>query len=88
LVESLAAGTPVVAGDCDFGPREVLAGAEFSRVVPRERDALARALAEVLDEQAEARIEQESRQIAGRYRSERIAPLVEEAFAQALASRR
>ena len=48
IVESLAARTPVVAGDCDFGPREILHGAHFSHVVPRSAPELAEALREVV----------------------------------------
>lgn len=32
LVEALAVGCPVVATDCDFGPREILAGGQFGRL--------------------------------------------------------
>jgi glycosyltransferase involved in cell wall biosynthesis len=34
LIQALACGTPVVATDCDSGPREILQGGRFGRLVP------------------------------------------------------
>ena len=81
IVESLAAGTPVVAGDCDFGPREILRGARFSHVVPRSAPELAAALREVVarprgdDEAAECLA------IARRYAPDAVLPEIEELLA-------
>jgi glycosyltransferase involved in cell wall biosynthesis len=50
LVEALAAGTPVVATDCPSGPREILDGGRYGRLVPPgDAEAMARAIAETLD---------------------------------------
>ncbi len=53
LVESLALGTPVVSVDCPAGPREILQGGRYGKLVPMDEEtflqaALAQALLEVL----------------------------------------
>jgi glycosyltransferase involved in cell wall biosynthesis len=49
LVEALALSRPVVATDCDVGPREVLADGRFGRLVPPGDDgALADAIAQAI----------------------------------------
>ena len=49
LVESLAAGTPVVATDCPAGPREILQDGRFGELVPvGDTEALAKAMVKVL----------------------------------------
>ncbi len=50
LVEALACGTPVVATDCPYGPRETLNGGAYGGLVPvDDPDALAAAIAHALD---------------------------------------
>jgi len=51
LIEALEAGAAIVSTDCPFGPREVLDGDRFGRIVPvADADAMAAALAATLDE--------------------------------------
>lgn len=53
LLEALALGVPVVATDCDYGPREILDNGKHGRLVPvGDVDALADALAKQLDRPA------------------------------------
>ena len=85
IVESLAAGTPVVSVDCDFGPREVLAGASYSHVVARDRDAVAAALRAVLERPYSPVEADECRRFAERYTTTSIAPLIDDALSLTLA---
>ena len=80
IVESLAAGTPVVSVDCDFGPREIIDGARYSRLTSTSPVEIGEALAEVArrpygDEEAG-----ECRTIANRYRADAVFPLIDEAL--------
>jgi glycosyltransferase involved in cell wall biosynthesis len=51
LVQALACGAPVVATDCESGPRELLRDGRLGRLVPvGDVEALSRAMAEALDQ--------------------------------------
>lgn len=76
IVESLAAGTPVVSADCDFGPRELIAGARFSRLCEPEAGRLAELLVEALARPYTESERQECVEIASRYRRVSIAPMI------------
>ncbi len=76
IVESLAAGTPVVSVDCDFGPRGIIGGASYSHLTEPTVEAVSAALRRVLDRpygEAEAA---ECRAIADRYRPAAVEPLI------------
>jgi glycosyltransferase involved in cell wall biosynthesis len=50
IIEAMACGVPVVATDCDFGPREVIRQGQSGLLVPVEDvDSLSKAIASVLD---------------------------------------
>jgi glycosyltransferase involved in cell wall biosynthesis len=50
LIQAMACGAPVVATDCESGPREVLASGKYGRLVPvGDHAALAEAIAATLD---------------------------------------
>jgi glycosyltransferase involved in cell wall biosynthesis len=76
LVEALAAGLPIVATDCDFGPREVLEHGRWGLLVPPENaEALAGALEQVLTSPSmRERLAAEAPVRAMAYSPERIAP--------------
>ena len=49
LVQAMACGTPVVSTDCDHGPREILEGGKWGRLVPvGDADAMADAIVDTL----------------------------------------
>lgn len=52
LIEALCCGTPAVSMDCPSGPREILKGGEYGRLVPvGDAEGLARAIEMTLDEE-------------------------------------
>lgn len=80
LVESLAAGTPVVSLDCDFGPREILAGSRFSHLTDSTPEAIGKALRTVLSRPHSDEEAAECREIASRYRVGEVFPLISDAL--------
>jgi glycosyltransferase involved in cell wall biosynthesis len=57
IVEAMACGCPVVSTDCPYGPREILAGGRYGRLVEPDDDrALAEALEQTLLEPADRRL--------------------------------
>ena len=87
IVEALAAGTPVVAVDCDFGPREIIPHARFSHIVPRDDPAaLADALRHVAARPYGADEREECREIADRYRPSSLLPQIEQAIDRTIAT--
>jgi glycosyltransferase involved in cell wall biosynthesis len=80
IAESLAAGTPAVAIDCDFGPREIIGGAAYSALVDDDPRALAAALRVVATRPPSAQEQAECHRIAARYRLDAVAPAMFEAL--------
>lgn len=86
IVESLAAGTPVVSVDCDLGPREIIGGARYSRLTESSAESVAAGLREVLARPYGADEEAECRRIAAAYRPEAVEPLIAAAVESVAAS--
>lgn len=69
LIEALAVGTPVVATDCRYGPREILADGKYGPLTPvGNADALASAMQAVIEDPLPADILQKA---ASRYTVEK-----------------
>lgn len=79
IVESLAAGTPVVSVDCDFGPRGIIGDATYSTLVEPTVAALTASVRAVLDRPYGEAEEAECRAIAEHYRADLVAPLIADA---------
>ena len=80
LLESMAAGLPVISTDCDSGPREILADGQYGILVPvANPEAMAAAIAKLAaDPELRKEFAQRSLQRAQDFRVERIAPLYEQ----------
>lgn len=76
IVESLAAGTPVVSVDCDFGPRAIIGDASFSQLTEPTVEGVSAGLRTVLERPYGEAEEAECRAIADRYRTDNIAPVL------------
>ncbi|MGH2940673.1 MAG: glycosyltransferase [Solirubrobacterales bacterium] len=87
IAESLAAGTPVVSVDCDFGPREIIGGARFSRLTSYSATEIGEALAMAVGRPYGPEEALECREIAGRYRAGAVYPLIDEALTRLSAKR-
>ena len=79
IVEALASGMPVVSVDCDFGPREILHGARFSRLVPQEESAVSHGLAAAAAQPITDEESSECVSIARRYLRGALEPSIAEA---------
>ena len=65
LIEAMACGCPIVATDCPSGPREILDGGRYGKLVPiGDSEALCKAMQEVLQHRPSASL---FRQRAGQY---------------------
>jgi len=83
IIESLAAGTPVVSVDCDFGPRELIGRARYSHLGEADPDRLGELLRTVLARPYALAERQECIELASRYRPESVAPLIRRAVEEA-----
>jgi len=87
LIEALACGTPVLSTDCPSGPREILAGGEYGRLVPvRDVAALTRAIQDFLHDPAAWR-EQAARgqvSVRARYAVATVIPRLEQILRDAV----
>lgn len=86
LCEAMACGTPVVAVDCEFGPREILAGGEHGILVPpADVGALSRALSRLArDAQAREEYGRRGARAMTQYAPEIIFPQWRRLLAEAL----
>ena len=86
IVESLAAGTPVVSVDCDFGPREILADAQYSALVDDTVDAVSAGIAAVDRRERIPAEAAECHAVAARYRRDVVGPAIADALQRVVRS--
>lgn len=82
IIEAMAAGLPVVATDAPHGPREILAGGKFGRLVPNHDEAaLCTTLLELAnDDELRARLSSAGRQRAADFDKTAIAATYRDLF--------
>jgi glycosyltransferase involved in cell wall biosynthesis len=90
MIEAMAHALPVVAFDCPTGPRDVLTdGVEGVLVPPRDVDALAAALKQVIsDRELRVRMGRRAAKTARAYAPELVMPLWEDLFSELLEGER
>jgi glycosyltransferase involved in cell wall biosynthesis len=76
IVESLAAGTPVVSVDCDFRPPRVIGRARYNHLGEPDPDRLGELLRAVFARPYTEAEGQECLEPASRYRPASVAPLI------------
>lgn len=82
LVEALACGVPVIAADCDYGPREIIQDGDSGLIVPVDDvDALARSLDDVLGSpELDARLRQHGARCAREFETGKLVQNYERLF--------
>ena len=82
IVEAMALGVPVIATDCPYGPREILAGGKYGVLVPPgDEQALADAILSLLrDPDARRRLGVEAKKRAEEFSVEKIVLSYERLF--------
>ncbi|MFH1881982.1 MAG: glycosyltransferase [Planctomycetota bacterium] len=89
LVEAMSLGIPVVATDCPYGPREILADGKYGLLVPpNDEQALAEAILSLLREpDTRRRLGRKAKKRAEDFSVEKIIPQYEQLFLDLIANR-
>jgi glycosyltransferase involved in cell wall biosynthesis len=90
VIEALAGGVPVVAGDCEFGVKEILRDGALGLIAPKDDNAaFAAALARMMrDENLRRDLSAKGREAAKQYSPEAIAGKWDALIAEAIAAKR
>jgi glycosyltransferase involved in cell wall biosynthesis len=88
LVEAMSLGVPVIATDCPYGPREILADGKYGLLVPPgDESALVDAILSLLrNPDARHQLAVEARKRAEDFSTERIVPQYEQLFVNLIAN--